>query len=93
MTYGHYRHTNKQPGEGFGEVIDIDLDALPTTDQPGNWPVPNLHLADDGTLSKIPGRQIYLHPDTHEGYRSTADEPTSSTRTPQHHPDQEGPTE
>lgn len=52
MSLGHYLWKNNAPGKGYGEEIDIDVDALPKTSLPPNVELPNLHVAEDGEIMR-----------------------------------------
>ena len=88
MTLGHYLWTNENPNEpGYGEQIDIDVDALPVTARPSNVFKSNLRIgngpgdvdgpgtADDlerGRLYRCwPVPNFYIDPDDNRLYHST----------------------
>lgn len=48
MSLGHYLWKNTNPNQpGYGEELDIDVDALPKTDLPPNVQLPNIHVDKD----------------------------------------------
>lgn len=55
MTLGIYKWFNRDSSKpGYGEVIEIDIDALPKTSLPPNVPVSNLWIhPDTGELHRI----------------------------------------
>ena len=63
MSLGHYLWKNTAPGKGFGEEIDIDVDALPKTSQPPNVMLPNLHMAENGDIMRCMVPNFYISPD------------------------------
>lgn len=73
MALGHYQWTNNDPTKsGYGEVIDIDVDTLPTTGKPSNHPLPNLHFDEEtGRLYVARVPNFYLDADTGIVYHST----------------------
>lgn len=44
MSLGHYLWKNTVPGKGYGEEIDIDVDALPKTNEKPNVVLPNVYI-------------------------------------------------
>lgn len=64
MTLGHYLWKNTQPGKGYGEQIDIDVDSLPKTNQPPNVTLPNVHVDEKtGLIMRCQVPNFYISPD------------------------------
>ena len=64
MSLGHYLWKNDQPGKGFGEEIDIDVDALPQTNLPANVILPNMHMEEgSGRIMRCTVPNFYMSPD------------------------------
>lgn len=64
MSLGHYLWKNTAPGKGYGEEIDIDVDALPKTNLPPNVQLPNVHIdKDTGEIMRCIVPNFYISPD------------------------------
>ena len=64
MSLGHYLWTNDQPGKGFGEEIDIDVDALPKTALPANVILPNVYMEEgSGRIMRCTVPNFFMSPD------------------------------
>ena len=71
MSLGHYLWKNLNPDQpGFGEEFDIDVDKLPTTSNPPNVTLPNVHIDDDRYIMRCLVPNFYMSPEG-ELYHST----------------------
>ncbi len=63
MTLGHYQYKNTNPNQpGYGQTIDIDVDALPKTNKLPNVQLPNVHIDENGYMFHCLGPQLLRGP-------------------------------